>query len=209
MQFLAFTGCPDAKSLVAPLVETGVDGALYENLNDPQGVGLVTMSETPDTFMTQVRGMLADEPFASLRLEPDFSMFGRTYALGHEPDLQETLFDRPRRHVLTKDWPWCIWYPLRRSGAFEKLSDDEQKAILREHGMIGYGFGAADYAHDVRLACHGLDRNDNDFVIGLMGKQLYPLSAIVQAMRKTTQTSQYLERLGPFFVGKAVWQSSE
>ena len=49
-------------------------------------------------------------------------------------------------------------------------------------------FGAADYAHDVRLACHGLDRDDNDFVIGLIGKDLFPLSALVQAMRKTQQT---------------------
>ena len=67
--------------------------------------------------------------------------------------------------------------------------------------------GAGDYAHDIRLACHGLDKDDNDFVIGLIGKDLYPLSAIVQAMRKTQQTSLYLERLGPFFVGRAVWQA--
>jgi hypothetical protein len=26
-------------------------------------------------------------------------------------------------------------------------------------------------------------------------------------MRKTQQTALYLERLGPFFVGRAVWQS--
>jgi hypothetical protein len=29
----------------------------------------------------------------------------------------------------------------------------------------------------------------------------------VQAMRKTQQTALYLERLGPFFVGRAIWQS--
>ena len=68
-------------------------------------------------------------------------------------------------------------------------------------------FGRADFAHDIRLSCHGLDSSDNDFVIGLSGKQLHPLSAIVQAMRKTTQTSQYLESLGPFFIGKVAWQS--
>ena len=38
-------------------------------------------------------------------------------------------------------------------------------------------FGAGDLAHDIRLACHGLDKDDNDFVIGLIGKELYPLSA--------------------------------
>jgi chlorite dismutase len=69
-------------------------------------------------------------------------------------------------------------------------------------------FGAGDLAHDVRLACHGLDRDDNDFVIGLIGKELFPLSAVVQSMRKTQQTSLYLDRLGPFLVGRAVWPSA-
>src|SRR5260221_567448 len=87
-------------------------------------------------------------------------------------------------------------------------SDQEQRVILAEHGAIGMSFGAGDYAHDIRLACHGLDKSDNDFVVGLIGKDLYPLSAIVQTMRKTQQTSLYLERLGPFFVGRAVWQSA-
>ena len=48
-----------------------------------------------------------------------------------------------------------------------------------------------------------------DFIVGLIGKQLYPLSSIVQTMRKTQQTALYLERLGPFFVGRALWQSPE
>jgi chlorite dismutase len=57
------------------------------------------------------------------------------------------------------------------------------------------------------LSCFGLDQHDNDFVIGLIGADLYPLSACVQQMRKTRQTSQYIEAMGPFFVGKAFWQS--
>ena len=44
-------------------------------------------------------------------------------------------------------------------------------------------------------------------VVGLLGPKLHPLSAIVQEMRKTEQTSQYLDSLGPFFVGKVAWQS--
>ena len=44
--------------------------------------------------------------------------------------------------------------------------------------------------------------------IGLLSDQLFPLSAIVQTMRKTRQTSEFLTSLGPFFVGKAVWKSS-
>ena len=134
-------------------------------------------------------------------------MFGRTYSIGYEPDLRETLIDRPRHTVLNPAWRWATWYPLRRSGRFSQLAPEEQRTILAEHGAIGMTFGAADLAHDVRLACHGLDRDDNDFVIGLIGKELFPLSAVVQAMRKTQQTSLYLDRLGPFLVARAIWQS--
>jgi YD repeat-containing protein len=35
------------------------------------------------------------------------------------------------------------------------------------------------------------------------------LTQLLQAMRRTIQTSEYIERLGPFFVGHAYWQSSE
>ena len=97
--------------------------------------------------------------------------------------------------------------PLRRSGKFAQLPPDEQRTILAEHGAIGMSYGAADLAHDIRLDCRGLDKDDNDFVIGLIGKELFPLSHIVQSMRKTQQTALYLERLGPFFVGRVVWQS--
>ena len=104
-------------------------------------------------------------------------MLGRTYALGYEPDLAEAILHRPRRTVLNKDWPWAVWYPLRRSGRFAQLPPEEQRVILAEHGAIGMSFGAGDYAHDIRLACYGLDKNDNDFVIGLLGKDLYPALA--------------------------------
>ena len=76
-----------------------------------------------------------------------------------------------------------------------------------EHAMIGRTYVEAGYAHDIRLACFGLDARDNDFVIGLMGTTLYPLSHLVGEMRKSQQTAQYLESLGPFFVGKVCWQS--
>jgi chlorite dismutase len=79
--------------------------------------------------------------------------------------------------------------------------------VIREHSVLGRAYGDADLAHDIRLACHGLDVHDNDFVIGLVGRDLHPLSHLVQAMRKTVQTSQYIQTLGPFFVGHALWQS--
>src|SRR5581483_8259175 len=166
-----------------------------------------TLSEDPAYFVDRVRPLLNQGPFASLAQKPEYTMLGRTYSLGYEPDLLEVLLHRPRRTVLNPEWPWAVWYPLRRSGRFAQLPVEEQRVILAEHGAIGMSFGAADLAHDIRLACYGLDRSDNDFVVGLVGKALYPLSAIVQAMRKTQQTSLYIERLGPFFVGRAVWQS--
>ncbi len=53
-----------------------------------------------------------------------------------------------------------------------------------------------------------MSKDDNDFVIGILGAELFPLSAVVQRMRKTRQTSRYLSRLGPFFVGRALWQAA-
>jgi chlorite dismutase len=133
-------------------------------------------------------------------------MTGRTYAIGYEPDLEETLFIRPLSRILNPELAWAIWYPLRRRGAFEQLSSEAQRDILKEHGTIGHQFGTAQLAYDVRLDCHGLDAADNDFVIGILGRELTPLSKVVEHMRATTQTAQYLEKLGPFFVGKVYAQ---
>ncbi|HMD34658.1 MAG TPA: chlorite dismutase family protein [Vicinamibacterales bacterium] len=210
MQFLAFGGPGEGirtDALVDAIDASGVAGVLYEDVNDPRGVGLLTLDEDPNFFIDRVRRMLNGPAFRPLVQKPEYTMLGRTYALGYEPDLVDVLQHRPRRTVLNPDWKWAVWYPLRRSGRFAQLPADEQRVILAEHGAIGMSFGAGDYAHDIRLACHGLDKDDNDFVVGLIGKDLYPLSAIVQTMRKTQQTSLYLERLGPFFVGRAVWQS--
>jgi hypothetical protein len=207
MQFLAFGGCTESAALGTHLAAAGVTGVIYEDVNDPRGVAVLALSRTPVFFVDVLRPALRVGPFATLALKPQFTMFGRTYALGYEPDLEEALFHRPTRTVLNRAWPWAVWYPLRRNGRFAQLPPEEQRVILAEHGTIGMSFGAADLAHDIRLACHGLDTNDNDFVVGLIGKDLHPLSAVVQSMRKTQQTSLYLDRLGPFFVGRAVWQA--
>lgn len=207
MQLLAFGKCAETGPIIDALGAANVSGALYEDVNDPRGLGLLTFSEDPAYFVEGLRRVLQRKPLADLKLKPEFTMFGRTYSLGYEPDLGEALFGRPRRTALNPAWPWVVWYPLRRSGKFAQLDAQMQRTILAEHGTIGRSFGEADYAHDIRLACFGLDTRDNDFVIGLTGKDLHPLSAIVQAMRKTTQTSEYIERLGPFFVGRAVWKA--
>src|SRR4029079_18221742 len=200
--------CENSRALADAAAGSGVAGVLYEDVNDPRGVGVLTFREDPGFFLDRVRPMLNGPVFRPLLQKPEYTMLGRTYSIGYEPDLEDILLQRPRRTVLNPEWKWAVWYPLRRSGKFAQLPPEEQRVILAEHGTIGMSYGVADYAHDIRLACHGLDKDDNDFIVGLLGKDLYPLSAIVQAMRKTQQTSLYLERLGPFFVGRAIWQSA-
>ena len=182
---------------------------LYEDVNDPRGVGLLTFSEDPDFFLDRVRPLLNGPGVLGAHAEA-----GIHDARPHLCDRLRAGSDRDPAASAAPDgaepgWKWAVWYPLRRSGKFAQLPVEEQRVILAEHGAIGMSFGAGDYAHDIRLACHGLDKDDNDFVVGLIGKDLYPLSAIVQTMRKTQQTSLYLERLGPFFVGRVVWQSAD
>lgn len=207
MQLHAWGGARDTSVLVAALESAGVEGVLYEDVNDPTGVALLTLSESPEAFVSEYRAFLQTAPFSELDPKRELTMLGRTYAIGYEQDLEETLVARPRRRVLDPDLPWAIWYPLRRAGSFEQLSKREQDTILMEHGGVGMAFGRAGLGYDIRLACHGLDRDDSDFVVGLLGPELHPLSIIVQRMRKTKQTSLHLERLGPFFVGRKRWSS--
>ncbi len=206
MQLLAFGNADDTANLSEELEDSGMEGVLYEDANDPRGIGLLTWSDEPDFFVDKLRPFLRRSAFHSLSFKPDYTMTGRTYSIGYEPNLEDWLLHRPRKVVTDGAWKWHVWYPLRRKGEFNSLLQEEQTAILREHGKIGHGFGDAGFAQDIRLACFGMDQHDNDFVIGLIGKQLYPLSACVQAMRRTQQTSQHMLQMGPFFVGRAIWQ---
>ncbi len=207
-QFLVFGGCAETGVLAQALAVSRLEGVLYEDINDARGVGLLLMAEDPNIFVTKARRLLQNEPFVSLIQKPELTMFGRTYALGRELDLEDWLLKKPRRTALNPQWSWAVWYPLRRKPEFALLPPEEQGKILMEHAMIGMSYGEAGYVFDIRLSCFGLDKNDNEFVIGLVGPELYPLSKIVQDMRKTQQTAKYIQSLGPFFVGKACWQSS-
>lgn len=181
---------------------------LYEDVNNPRGIALLSWSEDPSHFVTKVRPAFAHADLAALRLLPEFTMLGRTYSSGFEPDLKFWLLDRPHQTALNPAWSWAVWYPLRRIGTFERLAPQEKGAIMKEHGDIGKAYGAADLVHDIRLACHGLDAHDNEFVLGLIGKDLHPLSHVVQAMRKTRQTAEFINQMGPFFVGHVVFRNS-
>jgi chlorite dismutase len=189
------------------LGKAGVAATVYENVNDPQGIGVLSWSEDPSVFVDQIRPVLSGGSFRKLRFLPEYTMIGRTYAIGYEQDLVDRLITTPAARAANKGH-WAVWYPLRRKGAFNRLSRDEQLAMLREHGVIGRAYGEQGLAQDIRLNCMGLDKNDNDFVIALLGKELHPLSHCVQSMRKTRQTAEYIEKMGPFFVGRAAWSSA-
>ena len=214
MQLLVFDAPPDvgadetATRLAERLRTSRVPAVVYADAMDPRGIGLLTWNEDPSHFVRAVRPLFATDLLKGATLRPDLAMLGRSYSTGHEPNLAFTLLERPIKNVTDERYPWHVWYPLRRSGAFAKLAPIEQSHILREHAAFGMAYGQAELAHDIRLACHGLDAKDNEFVIGLVGKELHPLSHLVQTMRKTRQTSEFISQMGPFFVGYAALRTA-
>lgn len=210
MQLLVFQVPPGSSiaasqdALISAVKEANIPAVVYADANDPRGIALLSFGEDPAMFVDAVRPLFETEPMRDWTLRPELTMIGRTYSSGYEQDLAYWLLERPRQTVLNEEWNWAVWYPLRRTGAFEQLEPREKGGILREHATIGRAYGDLDLAHDVRLACHGLDMNDNEFLIGLIGSKLHPLSHVVQSMRGTVQTSQYIQQMGPFFVGRAI-----
>ncbi len=207
MQLLVFDTPPGtppnevARAAAEQMRDRKVRGVVYADAMSPRGLGLLTWSEDPAHFVTNVRPLFANEPLVRTEIRPGYAMIGRTYSTGHEPDLEFSLLRRAIDNVLEEKYPWHVWYPLRRTGEFARLEPIDQSHILREHAALGMAYGQAELAHDIRLACHGLDAGDNEFVIGLVGRELHPLSHLVQGMRKTRQTSQFIAKMGPFFVG--------
>ena len=92
MQLLAFGDAEDTSSLVRALEAAHFPAVLYADANDPHGVGLLSWSDAPEFFVTEWRDFLKRSAFAGLTPKLEYSMLGRTYALGHEPDLQDWLF---------------------------------------------------------------------------------------------------------------------
>jgi chlorite dismutase len=211
LQLLAFELAPGTartqhcEKLGAAIERPLVRCVVYRDLNHPRGLAVLCACEDPELLINETAPVLADDQALTPRTE--FTMLGRTYSTGFEPDLEHWLLRRPLETVLDESRPWAIWYPLRRTGAFERLLASDKSSVLREHAQIGRAYGAADLAHDVRLACHGLDARDNEFVIGLTGRELYPLSHVVKEMRSTRQTSEFVSSMGPFFVGHVAYRS--
>ena len=105
MQLLAFGDAENTSTLVRALEAARIPAVLYVDANDPHGVGLLTWSDNPEFFVGQLREFLKRPEFAALTPKLEYSMLGRTYALGHEPDLQDWLFEKPKRAVTNRNSP--------------------------------------------------------------------------------------------------------
>ena len=202
-QLHVFEDCSDPEMITKTLEQSRLNAVLYDDLNCPTGMGVLLAAENPEALMTVSRDLLLQaREMPDVLYRSEMTMLGRTYSSGREPNLEEWLINRPLQNVLNPNFPWAIWYPLRRKPEFYRLERREQGRILGEHAMLGRSYASGGHASDIRLACFGLDTNDNEFVIGLVGPELYPLSRLIQDMRRTEQTTKYIESLGPFFVGK-------
>ena len=104
MQLLAWGNADDTQNLAGALDDSGLEGVLYEDVNDPRGVGLLTWNECPDHFVESLRPFLRHSAFHALAFKPDYTMMGRTYSIGYEPNLEDWLLHRPRKVVSDAEW---------------------------------------------------------------------------------------------------------
>ena len=63
MQLQVFGGCTDAKPLVRALEASRMEAVLYQDVNDPRGVGVLGMSEDPTFFVGPFRELLNGAAF--------------------------------------------------------------------------------------------------------------------------------------------------
>ena len=203
-QLHVFERCLHPDTIIDMIKSETLAAVFYDDLNNPAGLGVLFVADDPALLMSQSSALrkIQDRSVSRISYRPEMTMTGRTYSSGREPDLEEWLINKPLHNALNPDFPWAIWYPLRRNPKFYRLEQSERGRILGEHAMLGRSYAAGGHASDIRLACFGLDTNDNEFVIGLVGPELYPLSRLIQDMRQTEQTIKYIESLGPFFIGK-------
>src|SRR5579859_6716983 len=102
-----------AKRLRDLCARAEVAAVIYADTMAPHGVGMLTWSEDPAHFVRAVRPLFAHDAVSHATLRADYAMLGRTYATGHEPDLEFSLLRRAVEHVRNEAYPWHVWYPLR------------------------------------------------------------------------------------------------
>ncbi len=197
------TGCLDVQPLQGPLGVKKLDCVLYKDAADARGAGLLILANDPELFTGELRDMLCARPYQALTVRPEYSLLGRAFSRNTEHS-DEVVISAARDTLMNTRWPWAVWFPLRHSRKFAGLSNDEQNRLLDEFEATPE-IEAGD-AGEVRLQCHGLDASGNDMFVGLVGGDLGQLSTIIARRQQTEYVTGYIDSLGPFFVGQAIWQ---
>ena len=118
----------------------GVRGVVYADAMDPRGLGLLTWSEDPAHFVRAVRPLFARRARERGDARP-YAMIGRTYATGHEPDLEHVLLRRAIENVHERDATrGTSGTRCAARGAFARLDPHEQgahpaRARADRHGL--------------------------------------------------------------------------
>src|SRR5688572_32677668 len=66
MQLLAFGGCDDPLAVGKHLQSAGIAGVVYEDVNDPRGIAVLSLAEAPELFTERVRPAVSSGPCAGL-----------------------------------------------------------------------------------------------------------------------------------------------
>ncbi len=182
------------------LREKRIDGVIYGDANDHRGLGLLTWASDPAAILENVHALLGGKRFSALTPRPGWVMFGRVS--GESADAVPEV-------VLHAEQRWATWYPTRNKPEWGTLDKAKKTAAQKEHGAVAKKFIDNDKVSYVRLSCNGLDPEDNDHIFGLTATSLEDISLLQEAMRGTSQIANYVDKIGPVFVGRKVWQNPE
>jgi len=59
MQLQVLGGCGDPKPLVRALEASRLEAVLYQDVNDPRGIAILTLTDDPTFFVERLKKMLA------------------------------------------------------------------------------------------------------------------------------------------------------
>ena len=195
-QLLVFTDCTDIKPLVLLLDRMSLTYVVYKNLNDPQGIGLLTIADHPELLVTELRDVLCSRAFRVLMQRHDLTMTGRG------GDDAAARIDELETVVNNEQWPWALWYPMRCTPAFAHLNEKEQGSVLDELAS-GIDLSEEDFGH-ILLKSHALNRGGGELIHGVHARSPQHLSRVVEAITSTERFDEHIAGAGPFFVGRTL-----
>ena len=92
MQLQCFTQCKlHPSDYYKALKAAKFASVLYQDFNDPFGLGLLSFHENPEFFTKEVPDFFRQGVFSQLKHKPHFTMTGRSYSIGYENNLDYVL----------------------------------------------------------------------------------------------------------------------